>query len=325
MNDLISIIIPIYNVEKYLKHCINSVIRQTYSNIEIILVDDGSTDNCRKICDDFKILDSRVKVIHKENGGLSDARNIGIDNSSGKYIAFLDSDDYISKYYIEVLYNSLINNESDLSECDYLEVDNDNEEINLNINNMNRYTYNYTGIEMLNNLYSTDAVINVIACNKLYKKELFDNIRYPKGKIHEDEATTYKIFYKIKKATIVRVKLYFYRKNPNSITRKEFNLNRLVILEILKDRIDFFELNKEFELRDKTIKMYLDTLIRLYWKCKKNLNYETKWTRKKLIKEYRANYNAIIMSKYIKAKSKLVMLFKLFFPNIYGIIFFRNT
>ena len=322
MDDLISIIVPVYNVEQYLNKCINSILSQSYHNLEIILVDDGSTDNCPQICDEYSLKDIRIKVIHKKNGGLSDARNVG--NAKGKYIAFIDSDDYISKYFIEVLYKSLVNNDSDLSECDYLNVENDNEEVQIDINNINGLMENYTGNEMLNNLYSNDGVINVIACNKLYKKKLFSDIRYPTGKIHEDEGTTYKLLYKVKKATIIRKKLYYYRNNPNSITRKEFNIKRLDILDILKDRILFFESHDETELRDKTIKAYLYTLINLYWKCKKYLNKTTKHKQRELLKEYKLYYKIVIKSKYISIKSKFVALFILLFPNLYGIIFYNS-
>ena len=115
MEDLISVVVPIYNVENYIKKCVDSILSQTYKNLEIILVDDGSPDNCPQICDEYAQKDNRIKVIHKENGGLSDARNAGIDISKGKFITFIDSDDYIEKDYVEVLYNSIKENASDMA------------------------------------------------------------------------------------------------------------------------------------------------------------------------------------------------------------------
>lgn len=324
MKDLISIIVPIYNVEQYLNKCINSILSQSYNNLEIILVNDGSKDNCAKICDYYSAKDKRVKVIHKENRGLSDARNVGIDNATGKYISFIDSDDYISKYFIETLYKTLTDNDADVVECEYLNVDNDNEETEINISSLNDKIEIYTSNQMLNKIYSKDGIINTIACNKLYKKELFTNIRYPIGKIHEDEATTYKILYKSKKNIIIRKKLYFYRNNPNSITKRKFNLKRLDIIDVLKERIYFFEERNEIELRDKTIKTYLFTLIYMYWNCKKYINDLTIDKQKEFLKEYRIYYRIVIKSKYISIKSKLAIFFRLFFPNIYGIIFIRN-
>ena len=117
MNELISVIVPIYNVEKYLERCLDSIIKQTYKNLDIILVDDGSIDNSTKICDEYVKKDSRIKVIHKENGGLSDARNVGIDNSDGKYICFIDSDDYIELDMIENLYDGIVKNNANICCC----------------------------------------------------------------------------------------------------------------------------------------------------------------------------------------------------------------
>ena len=124
--DLISVIIPVYNIEIYIKRCVNSIINQTYKNLEIILVDDGSTDNSGKICDDYEKKDARIKVIHKENGGLSDARNCGIEKSNGKYITTVDGDDFVTEKYVETLYNLIIENSADISSInrfDFLEND----------------------------------------------------------------------------------------------------------------------------------------------------------------------------------------------------------
>ena len=115
MEELISVVVPVYNVEKYIDKCINSIINQTYKNLEIILVDDGSPDNCGNICDEYAKKDNRIIVIHKENGGLSDARNTGIEVSKGKYITFIDSDDYISDNYVSFLYNLIIEYKADIS------------------------------------------------------------------------------------------------------------------------------------------------------------------------------------------------------------------
>ena len=117
MNSLISVIVPIYNVEKYLDRCVESIINQTYKNLEIILVDDGSPDNCTQMCDDYAKKDSRIRVVHKENGGLSDARNAGMEVATGEYVSFIDSDDYISLDFYETLFQTMIDNDSDIVEC----------------------------------------------------------------------------------------------------------------------------------------------------------------------------------------------------------------
>ena len=191
LKELITIVVPIYNVEEYLNKCIETILCQTYENIEILLIDDGSTDNCGNICDLYAKKDSRVKVIHKENGGLSDARNTGIEAANGKYICFIDSDDYISPIFIETLYNLCKENNTKISQCSFNIVYDNNgksEEAEQEVNI-------YTSEEMVKNLYNEKYVETVIVCDKLYDITLFKNIKFPKGKINEDQ-------YRISKKTL---------------------------------------------------------------------------------------------------------------------------
>ena len=176
--DLITIVIPIYKVENYLDKCVKSVINQTYKNLEIILVDDGSPDNCPKKCDEYEKKDTRIKVIHKENGGLSDARNAGIDIAKGKYITFIDSDDYVSEDYVEYMYNLLKQNNTKMSTCETQVV------------NIEKETEMETQfVENIEILTKRDLFYKILfaqksdvsAYSKLYETELFKDIRYPKG------------------------------------------------------------------------------------------------------------------------------------------------
>lgn len=229
--ELISVIIPIYNVEKYLKKCIDSIINQTYKNLEIILVDDGSPDNCGKICDEYAKKDQRIRVIHKKNGGLSDARNAGIDIAKGKYIGFVDSDDYIETDMYEYLYNILIENSSDISICDYEYY----YEKNNTIGKSNNVKMNETvdKKEALRRLMGNS--IGNYAWNKLYKRDLFNNVRYPVGRKMEDCGTTYKLFYLSNKITIGNERKYYYLQRDDSILhKKNFSFYK-----------DFFELTLE--------------------------------------------------------------------------------
>ena len=171
-DELISIIIPVYKVEKYLEKCINSIIGQTYTNLQIILVDDGSPDNSGKICDKYAKKDSRVEVIHKSNGGLSEARNSGIERAKGKYIGFVDSDDYIKEDMYEVLYNLITRFQADVSICNLYDVVGDEK----NIRNINEGIKEYNRIDILKEVLM-DKNIQSYAWNKLYKKELFDNLK----------------------------------------------------------------------------------------------------------------------------------------------------
>ena len=175
-SDLISIVVPIYKVEKYINKCIESILNQTYKNLEIILVDDGSPDNCGKIADEYAKKDNRIKVIHKKNGGLSDARNAGIDIVKGKYIAFVDSDDYIEKEYIEIMYNAIRTNKVKIVQCGINKVNDDGKVLD---------SYGYLDNELINSKriieekYTKYPISNVVAWNKLYSTDLFKDIRYP--------------------------------------------------------------------------------------------------------------------------------------------------
>ncbi len=229
-NDLISIIVPIYNVEKYLIRCIESIINQTYKTIEIILVDDGSTDNSSKICDEYKNKDKRIKVIHKKNGGLSSARNVGLDIAKGKYIGFVDSDDYISPNMYEMMYNNLIKTSGDIIICNFSYFKKEPPSFTTEFN-----LKEYTNIEAILELIKLKKrKIEDYAWNKLYKKELFKNIRYPERFLYEDIGTTYKLFNKSKKIVTIDCRLYAYYDNGNSIT---YNNNTQKIF----DRIEMIE------------------------------------------------------------------------------------
>lgn len=237
MSKLVSIVVPIYNVEAYLKRCVDSLLLQTYKNIEIILVDDGGQDNSGAICDEYAKRDERIKVIHKPNGGLSDARNKGIDIANGEYIAFVDSDDYISNDFIEVLYEICEREKCDIAQCKFEKVYGDSfveERRNGSITLRNN-------IEQLEFSFGNDDVESIVVWNKLYKTNLFNNLRFPFGKINEDEFTTYKLFYKANKIVTVNLAMYGYFMSENSIMRSGYNLKRLHYIEAVEERLEFFK------------------------------------------------------------------------------------
>ena len=246
MNDLISIIVPIYGVEKYLRRCIDSIIRQTYTNLEIILVDDGSPDDCGRICDEYAKTDSRIKVIHKTNGGLSDARNAGIDLANGEYLLFVDSDDYINTNMISDLYESLIRFSAEVSVCRYQSV-RDDEEIDIEQNEDYSDAFILTKEDFLSNpeyIYERRLEF-IVAWNKLYARKLFENIRYPKGKVHEDEFTTYKLMYASAKTVYVPYVLYYYVQRGDSIMSAGITRKRLLVLDAISERLSFYESRNE--------------------------------------------------------------------------------
>lgn len=310
MDQCVSVIVPIYMVEPYLKRAVDSIRNQTYQNLEIILVDDGSKDQCGRICDDYAKADNRIVVIHKENGGLSDARNAGLDIARGEYIMFVDSDDYIAPDCVETLLGCLKEHDADVSMCSYAVTDStefdesifaagrnnekekkQSKEWKIKTDNHKSDGHEYDGSveicdrrKLLSNLYDAnhrDATYFIVSWNKIYKASLWDGIRFPKGKIHEDEATTYKIYDRAKKGIYLHKPLYGYFTAPDSITRARFNIKRLQWMDALDDRIAYFE-NKLTESQNKT-RNYSE-LINGNWKENKQVAIQEK-PEKKIEKE----------------------------------------
>ena len=262
---MISVIIPVYNVEKYLSRCLDSVINQTYSNLEILLVNDGSTDSSGFICDEYAKKDSRIVVIHQENKGTSIARNRGLERAKGEFIGFVDPDDVISVHFYEILYNTLIKTNSDLILCNFQNFTHFNE-----IKEYNRSLYNsieYNGYNFIKNFtYKKDTVRYVVIWNKLYKRYLWDELRFPENvKICEDEYVWYKTMFKAHKICELDQILYYYFKRANSITNKvyeQFSYKKeIAFIEALKDRIDFCKKNKLNQLLKRT-EEYRNKLLR---------------------------------------------------------------
>ena len=226
-NQKVSIIVPVYKVEKYIKRCLDSIINQTYKNLEIILVDDGSPDNCPQICDEYALKDIRIKVIHKDNGGLSDARNVGIDIASGEYIMFVDSDDYIEPQMIEVLYKALVDNSATISICNFKYITDDSDVV---VDNEDLPIHNgfITGKELLSDIcFKNKYWYWVVAVCKLYKKDLFNNLRFPIGKFHEDEFVFHKIILKCDKIACVASPMYNYLQRSGSIMHQNIGIKKL--------------------------------------------------------------------------------------------------
>ena len=251
---LISIIVPVYKVEKYIHKCVSSIINQTYSNIEIILVDDGSPDNCAKICDEYALKDKRIKVIHQKNMGLSEARNRGIEISKGEYIGFVDSDDYIEPTMFQDLYNAIIDNDADISICNFYVISNKRKVAK---NNFKRRNFNK--IEALKGVL-LDKDIQSYAWNKLYKRELFENIKYPIGKKYEDIGTTFYLFEKSNKIAYIEKPEYNYLNREDSIV---FNYNEQTIMDytdIIIERYKYVD-NKYEQLKKYNFYYLAKTLI----------------------------------------------------------------
>lgn len=237
MKGNISVIVPVYNVEKYLERCVNSIINQTYDNIEVILVDDGSTDNCPRICDELSKSDDRIKVIHKSNGGLSDARNAGIRAANGNYYAFVDSDDYIESDMLDKMYREIRKHNADLVICGIHRRYDDGGEFDFFCPIKDEIL---NGTEVAGLLYGLNGWSYISVWNKLYKKELFNEIKFPVGKIHEDEFIIHKILNIASKIVTISYPAYIYIDRKDSIMNTKINIKRLDVIEALYERKKFY-------------------------------------------------------------------------------------
>lgn len=257
---LISIVVPIYKVEKYLSRCVDSILSQTFTDFELILVDDGSPDNCGDICEEYAKVDKRIKVIHQKNGGLSAARNSGIEwafaNSNSQWITFIDSDDWIHPRYLEVLLNAATESNLPVSICGYLQTEGEVEEIS-----PEKFNAKICSVE---NFFMDHNVNAVVAWGKLYKKEYFKALRYPVGKLNEDEFTTYKILFQLENVAVVEAKMYYYFVNAGSIMNSSWSIRKFDVFDAMEERILFFKEKNLDGLSKWQINYYLDYLYNRY-------------------------------------------------------------
>ena len=234
----VSVIVPVYNVEKYLKQCLDSIVDQTLEDLEIVLVDDGSVDSSGTICDEYAKKDSRIEVIHKINGGLSDARNVGINRANGRYIGFVDSDDYIKEDMYEKLINLIKEYDADISICNLYDVIDGKEYVR----NKDNGIHEYSRIDILKEIL-LDKNIQSYAWNKLYKKELFDEIKYPIRKKYEDIGTTFYLFEKCNKIVVTSEPEYYYLKRADSLVNNVTESTILDYTEIIIQRYLYIKQN----------------------------------------------------------------------------------
>lgn len=225
---IISVIVPVFKVEKYLNKCVKSILEQSFADIEVILVDDGSPDKCPELCDKWAEDDNRIKVIHKQNGGLSDARNKGIEAASGRYVAFIDSDDWIHKDFLMQLYQVMEQNRADIVECGTAFVD--ESDVCIRERKCENPVIELSKIEALERLILEKGVYQTV-WNKLYKSEVIKNIPFETGKWHEDDFWTYQVFEKCEKVVVLQDVLYRYLQRTASIMGNGYTLKRLDGLE----------------------------------------------------------------------------------------------
>lgn len=270
MNKLISIIIPVYNTESFIKECIESVLKQTYRNLEIILVDDGSPDGSGHICDVYAERDSRIKVIHKLNGGLSDARNVGIKIAQGKYLIFIDSDDCVAERMVEKLYLAAEEEQADMAMCNFEYIYEKGVERNSSLSDSPIKNEVLLKEEVIDKLFQDKAWYYIVAWNKIYKRELWKDLHYPKGYIYEDEAVIHRLLNRCNKVVTLEEKLYYYRQVQGSIMHCDNKEKRLDIYFALADRILYLHKKISEEKMRMLFYKYWNNFFEDYYKCMDN-------------------------------------------------------
>lgn len=286
---MISIVVPVYNVEKYVKKCIDSILKQTYSDYELILVNDGSLDSSGEICSYYANSDCRIKVIHKKNGGLSDARNTGIQQAKGDWITFIDSDDYVSEDYLETLYNLIVYNNADISIASFTVV---SKFKNADFSDGSKSIMNSE--ETIRRMLLGEG-FDMGAWGKMYRTSFFKNNLYPVGKLFEDSKTTYQIISQANKIAFYSKSIYYYMNRKESIVNSKFSENKL-------DLIEMNLLSREFILK-KYPRLTNETNRRVLWAYFSTLNQVIQSNDSKIIEKYSPSLVEYILSQEVLVKS----------------------
>lgn len=314
MKPDISIIVPIYNVEKYLNRCVDSILKQSFVNFELILVNDGSTDSCAQICDNYSKMDKRVRVIHKENGGAADSRNAGLDIAKGEYIGFVDSDDWIENNMYEILFKKAKKFKADVVICRALRIENGK--------TFPLREYNWGNIKIFNSIEALKELflggIDCSNCTKIYKKSLYKSIRFPIGKINEDFVVLYKIFNKSEKIIYIKDILYNYEMRKDSITTSTFSIknfdcyyNAKEAYEYAMNNLPDIKSQAEYYYYYITFCIFKQLLFQNIYKEYKNEYYE-------LLNTLRLNILNIIKNRHINNKFKCSFIYISVFPKLYS-------
>lgn len=313
MKPKISIIVPIYNVERYINRCINSILNQTFTNFELILVNDGSLDRCGEICNKYEKKDSRIKVIHKSNGGVSSARNIGIDNASGEYIGFVDPDDYIDENMYEVLYKTIKNSNSDIAISSFSYIINGNEKPQ-DISN-NKIIFNKD--EAIKNYFDMIYPFNCsFMWNKIFKKELFDGVRLNTSiLVQEDTEIMIRLYSKSKRVVYIGQPLYFYELRDGSVTSNTISKAKITTEKAFLEIYNYTTENLS-QFNSKALLNYISYYFNIIIEIIKNYDeYERDYY---ILKDkLKINYKEVLIDKKIPIKYKFHSSLILFSPKLY--------
>lgn len=307
MEPLISIIVPVYNADKYLYNCLYSLVNQTYKNIEIIVINDGSTDNSEQIIKKFKYKYKNVIALYEDNKGVSYARNKGIELAKGKYLMFVDSDDYVSTTIIEEMYNVMIEKNVNLVQCDFVK----GKDLKY------KFKKNMGKIEILDqsNMFDTRRC-KIIPCAKLFLTKYVKNNLFEVDKSFEDEFFTYKVLYESKKIALLHRALYYYYQSPNSAMRNQSHYIKLDFMLAFDNRIMYFDERNEIKLKQISVKEYCIRLMLAY--IKTNNDKYSKNDQQVFYNEFCKQYRKIKNINYFDMKERILLSLFSHFPNIFS-------
>ncbi len=293
---LVTFIVPVYNVEKYLSRCIDSIINQSYNNIEIILIDDGSPDRCPEICDYYADKYDNVIVIHQENMGLSAARNTGMANSKGDYISFVDSDDFLHPKFTKECLRLIKKYKTQIVQCSFIS-GSDSHFPDASIDSKELFFHD--------SYMFGDRRVKITACGKLYDVRSLNSLSFPVGRINEDEFFTYKAIANSGSIAVTNKQLYYYYSNPNSITHKESDYKRLDFIEAYHERISYFKKRNDKIAFNLSLKEYAIRLLLYYCSCKRNPRNQNDTSV--FINEFEKAYKRIYFNRSIAIKEKVLL------------------
>lgn len=316
MSALLSIIVPVYKVEQYLPKCIESILNQSFKDFELILVDDGSPDDSGKICDNYAKQDNRIRVMHKENGGLSSARNAGLDIAQGEYIGFVDSDDWIHEEMYQLLYTLAKKRNADIVQCEFKEVFKEVFEEQVEAEEIKKsLIQEFMPLEAMRRIYTTYGTLTIIMCNKLYRRKVFEKNRFEVGRIYEDEFIIHKVLNAANKVVHIGKALYYYRQTNNSITRDKFNMRKMDYILALEQRALFFEEIGEQRLLEYTWLRYENILVNIFY-CIWKTRISEKSIQNSIRKKYKVHYRAIKNSVYANKREKVKFRIFRYMPKL---------
>ena len=322
MEKLISVIIPIYNAEKYLEKCLTSILNQDCKNIELLLIDDGSTDNSGSICDYYAQRYSNVFAYHKKNNGSASARNYGLALSKGDYISFVDADDYLNRNFFNILLNLAIRHDADIVQCDYITVKEyveESAEAQTTIDECYNRITEYQNTDVLKMFCNKKSYIKeAVLWNKIYKKELFEGLRFPENKYVDDEFLICQIIYRAQKIIDVDLKLYYYYMSENSQMRSNPTIKNIDVVEVIENQLNFFDEVNQRTLYNMLLYRYYSSisssiyLIKRYFPTEKDI-------LKVLVDKKKNWYNALLV-KEISLKDKILLTIRILYPGLFEYI-----